>query len=238
MSEKQIDIWKSIFEKCVEGEKFSEVQVIRDKSKSYQIFEVLVAETFARIAPEWEWETTQGAGDGGIDFLAKLRHQINTPFVSTSTNQLLLGQVKRRKTSYRYDAFRNDISSIFELYTSTYLVQGYSLFELLFVISTDHPTNIPNLRKDLKDAPTDPRRIVFASNIRSPIHIIDAKELVQYWSLHFGFVRTLLQNALKKEELVHLEGYLNSIQHEGFNIAVSGNTQGKTGELFDKMLTL
>lgn len=238
MSEKQIDIWKSIFEKCVEGEKFSEVQVIRDKSKSYQIFEVLVAETFARIAPEWEWETTQGAGDGGIDFLAKLRHQINTPFVSTSTNQLLLGQVKRRKTSYRYDAFRNDISSIFELYTSTYLVQGYSLFELLFVISTDHPTNIPNLRKDLKDAPTDPRRIVFASNIRSPIHIIDAKELVQYWSLHFGFVRTLLQNALKKEELVHLEGYLNSIQHEGFNIAVSGKTQGKTGELFDKMLTL
>lgn len=238
MLEKQTDIWKKIFEKCVEGEKFSEVQVIEDKSKSYQIFEVLVAETFARIAPEWEWKTTQGAGDGGIDFLARLKRQINTPFVAASTNQLLLGQVKRRKTSYRYDAFRNDINSIFELYTSTYLVQGYSLFELLFVISTDSPTNISNLRKELKNAPNNPKRIVFASNIRSPIHIIDAKELVQYWSLHFGFVRTLLQNALKREELVCLEDYLNSIQHKGFNVSVSGKTQGKAGELFDKVLTL
>lgn len=238
MLEMKTDIWKNIFEKCVEGKKFSEAHVIKDKTKSYQVFEVLVAETFARIAPEWEWETTQGTGDGGIDFLAKLRRQIKTPFVSASTNQLLLGQVKRRKTSYRYDAFRNDINSIFELYTSTYLVQGYSLFELLFVISTDNATNIVNLRKNLKDAPNDPKRIVFASNIRSPIHIIDAKELVQYWSLNFSFVYALLRNVLEKEELVRLQDYLNSIQHEGFNVAVSGKTQEKTGELFDKALTL
>lgn len=238
MPNTQTDIWKNILEKNVNGCRFPEAKVIVDKSKSYQIFEVLVAETFARLAPEWEWVATQGAGDGGIDFLAKLRHQMNTPFVSTPTNQMLLGQVKRRKTSYRYDAFRNDVSSVFELYTSTYLFQGYSLFELLFVVSTDHPNNILNLKKDLENAPSDPKRVIFTANIRSPIHIIDAKELIQYWSLHFGFVQKLLCNALKKEELVQFQDYLNSIQHEGFNIAVSGKAQGKTGKLFDKVLTL
>ena len=232
------DIWKNVLEKNVNGWLFPEAKVIVEKSKSYQIFEVLVAETFARLAPEWEWKATQGSRDGGIDFLAKLRQQINTPFVSASTNQLLLGQVKRRKTSYRYDAFRNDISSVFELYTSTYLFQGYSLFELLFVVSTDHPNNVSNLRRDLESAPADPKRVIFTSNVRSPIHIIDAKELIQYWSLNFGFVRTLLREALKQEELVQLQNYLSSIQHEGFNIAVSGNAQGRTGEFFDKVLTL
>lgn len=238
MSDMQKDIWKNVLEKNANGWQFPEAKVIADKSKSYQIFEVLVAETFARLAPEWEWKATQGSGDGGIDFLATLRRQINTPFVPATTNQLLLGQVKRRKTSYRYDAFRNDITSAFELYTSTYLFDGYSLFELLFVVSTDHPNNVSNLKKNLGDAPTDRKRLNFASNIRAPIHIIDAKELIQYWSLNFGFVRTLLQDALKKEELVQLQDYLNSIQHVGFNIAVSGKAQGKTGELFDKELTL
>jgi len=238
MSDMRKDIWKNVLEKNANGWQFPEAKVIADKSKSYQIFEVLVAETFARLAPEWEWKATQGSGDGGIDFLATLRRQINTPFVPATTNQLLLGQVKRRKTSYRYDAFRNDITSAFELYTSTYLFDGYSLFELLFVVSTDHPNNVSNLKKDLGDVPTDRKRLNFASNIRAPIHIIDAKELIQYWSLNFGFVRTLLQDALKKEELVQLQDYLNSIQHVGFNIAVSGKAQGKTGELFDKVLTL
>lgn len=232
------DIWKILLEKTANGNQFPTATVIKDRAKSYQVFEVLVAETFARVAPEWEWVTTKGNGDGGIDFFAKLKQQINTPFVSCPTNQLLLGQVKRRKTSYRYDALRNDITQMFELYTSTYLAQNYSLFELLFVISTDQQNNIANLRKNMETVWNDRQKIIFTANLRSPIHIVDAKDLIQYWSLNFGFVRSLLGDVAGRDELVQLQNYLETVQHEGFNITVSGKTLGKIGELFEKTITI
>lgn len=238
MGNKNSDIWKTVLEKTASGNQFPAATVIKDRDKSYQVFEVLVAETFARVAPEWEWTTTKGSGDGGIDFFAKLKRQINTPFVSCPTNQLLLGQVKRRKTSYRYDALRNDITQMFELYTSTYLAQNYSLFELLFVISTDHQNNIASLRKNLEATRNDRQKIIFTANLRSPIHIVDAKDLIQYWSLNFAFVRSLLGNVTGIDELVQLQDYLETVQHEGFNITVRGKTLGKIGEFFEKTITI
>lgn len=235
---KAADIWKTLLEKTAKGHQFPSATVIRDKDKSYQVFEVLVAETLARVAPEWEWSATQGSGDGGIDFFATLKRQVKTPFVPVPINQLLLGQVKRRQKSYRYDEFCSDINQIFDLYTSVYRAQNYSLFELLFVVSTDHQNNILSLRKHLETVQNNTKTLVFAANLRSPIHIVDAKDLIQYWSLNFDFVHSLLHPIAKQEELVQLRNYLQSVRQEGFGISVTGKMQVKMGELFERLVTI
>ncbi len=238
MNNKNLDIWKRVLEKYISGYSLPNTKVILNKESSYQIFEILVAETFAKIAPEWEWEATKASGDGGIDFLAKSKDQIITPFVQSQTNQLLLGQVKRRKSSYRYDRFCEDINSINELYVSTYLSQGYSLLELLFVVSTDSLNSIDTLRKRLANEQQSHKQILFSANLRAPIHIIDAQDLIQYWSLHFDFVRSLLSNAVDETDLVEFQNYLSTIKCDGINITISDTTHGRIGELYTKKITI
>ena len=147
-------IWKDILLKNAEGKKFKNAVTIPPADKAsknkYQIFEILVAETLTKISPDIKWEVTHGSKDGGIDIIGFHNSTFKTPFLKEIPQQLTLGQIKRRNKGYRLDLFRDDIVKMYEYYTSNYTAKGKSLFQLIFVISTDNSSNLDNLKQDLQ----------------------------------------------------------------------------------------
>lgn len=227
-------IWTNILLKTVEGSSFTNATTITDTRKKYQIFEVLVAETLAHVQPELNWQVTVGASDGGIDFIASALFQYKTPFQSKEIEQIILGQIKRRSNGYRYDDFRTDISTAFEYYTSSYASKGKSLLELLFVISTDNKTNIQNLEADLKKEILEKRRLTFVANLRSPIHIIDANDIIKYWKYNFSFVQRLISSFVSPKDLKDFKKYLGEIvEDEYVQVNVTEIANANIGEIVE-----
>lgn len=226
-------IWTNILLKTVDGSSFINATTVTDPQKKYQIFEVLVAETLAHIQPELNWQVTVGASDGGVDFIANALFQYKTPFQSKEIDQIILGQIKRRSSGYRYDDFRSDISTAFEYYTSSYISKGKSLLELLFVISTDNKTNIQNLEEDLKKEVTEKKRLTFIANLRSPIHIIDARDIIKYWKYNFNFVQRLISSSVSPTDLNEFKKYLNEIEDEYVQVTVTEITNANIGEILE-----
>lgn len=226
-------IWTNILLKMVEGSSFTNAITVTEPQKKYQIFEILVAETLAHIQPELNWKVTVGVSDGGVDFIANALFQYKTPFQSKEIEQIILGQIKRRSNGYRYDDFRTDISTAFEYYTSSYASKGKSLLELLFVISTDNKTNIQNLEDNLKKDFTEKRRLTFVANLRSPIHIIDAKDIIKYWKYNFSFVQRLISSSVSPTELNDFKKYLCEIEDEYVQVTVTEITHANIGEIVE-----
>lgn len=226
-------IWTNILLKTVEGNNFTNATTVTDPQKKYQIFEVLVAETLAHIQPELNWQVTVGSSDGGVDFIANALFEYKTPFQSKEIEQIILGQIKRRSSGYRYDDFRTDISTAFEYYTSSYVSKGKSLLELLFVVSTDNKTNIQNLEENLKKDFTEKKRLAFVANLRSPIHIIDARDIIKYWKYNFSFVQSLISSSVSPADLNDFKKYLCQIEDEYIQVTITEITNASIGEIVE-----
>jgi hypothetical protein len=220
-------IWETILLKNVKGANFQNVKTIPDidgaLQKKYQVFEVLVAETLAKIRPEVKWEITYGSKDDGIDIKGIYLSSLRTPFTTESPQALILGQIKRRNKGYRFDHFRTDIDKMFEYYSNHCLKGNQSLFQLLFVISTDNINNIINLRNDLEEEKEQKRHVRFIANISSPICLIDAMEIIRYWKLNFNFVKNIIENIFTSEEIELFSSYLSDINVEWISINIEHN---------------
>lgn len=235
-------IWKDILLKNAEGKKFKNSITIpqneKASKKKYQIFEILVAETLARISPDVIWEVTHGSKDGGVDIIGLHNPTIRTPFIKEVPQQLTLGQIKRRNKGYRLDFFRDDIIKMYEYYTSNYTSKGKSLFQLIFVISTDNISNLDNLKKDLQKELEDKNHIRFVANISSPINIIDASDIIKYWKLNLSFVRSILEDILSEEQMVSFQKYLLELEVNWISARVEGTTCNRINEKFIHCVTI
>ena len=220
-------IWETVLLKNVKGANFQNVKTIPNidgaLERKYQVFEVLVAETLSQIRPEVKWEITYGNKDDGIDIKGVYLSALKTPFTTESPQALILGQIKRRNKGYRFDHFRTDIDKMFEYYSNHCLKGNQSLFQLLFVISTDNANNIINLRNDLEDEKEQKRHVRFIANISSPICLIDAMEIIRYWKLNFNFVKNIIGNIFTSEEMELFSSYLSDINVEWISIKIEHN---------------
>ena len=200
MDEKN-QVWKEILLKNIKGEYFKNVKTIPKTpdalKKKYQIFEILIAETLANVYPDIKWEVTSGSKDDGIDISGIFSPKLQTPFVKEKIEQLILGQIKRRNKGYRFDHFRTDIDKMFDHYASNYTAKGKSLFQLLFIISTDNNNNVDNLKSDLANEFEHKKHLRFVANISSPINIIDATDIIRYWKINYGFIKKILEISRK-----------------------------------------
>ena len=215
------DIWKNVLLKQVKGSAFCNATTIRDAEKTYQVFEVLVVETLACIQPEMEWQVTAVKSDNGVDLIAVSDNKYYNPFSHKTVESVILGQIKRRSNDYRNDDFRNDIISIIEYYKSCYVSAGKSLLEILFVVSTDKGNNLKNLEKNLIKSQKEKSPMLFAASVSSPIHIIDAKEVILYWKYNFSFVSGLISNFVSEKNIAYLKSYLNKITDSYLQISVN-----------------
>lgn len=220
-------IWETVLLKNVKGANLQNAKTIPNidgaLERKYQVFEVLVAETLAQIRPEVKWEITYGNKDDGIDIKGVYSSSLKTPFTTESPQALILGQIKRRNKGYRFDHFRTDIDKMFEYYSNHCLKGNQSLFQLLFVISTDNVNNIINLRNDLEEEKEQKRHVRFIANISSPICLIDAMEIIKYWKLNFNFVKNIIGNIFKSEEMELFSSYLSDINLEWISIRIEHN---------------
>lgn len=233
MNNKNNDIWKNILLKLIEGYNFNNTITIKDKSKKYQVFEVLIAETLACIQPEMNWQVTVGSSDGGIDLIATPVVNYQIPFTHKNVEQVILGQIKRRRKGYRYDDFRNDIISANDYYKSYYVSKGKSLLELLFIVSTDDERNIKNLEHNLANSQEIREPITLIAGISSPIHIIDAEEIIKYWKYNFSFVCNLISKFTSVEDRNLFQNYLNKVADAYIQLSVSEIGAANIGEIVD-----
>ena len=235
-------IWKDILLKNAEGKKFKNAVTIPPADKAsknkYQIFEILVAETLTKISPDIKWEVTHGSKDGGIDIIGFHNSTFKTPFLKEIPQQLTLGQIKRRNKGYRLDLFRDDIVKMYEYYTSNYTAKGKSLFQLIFVISTDNSSNLDNLKKDLQKEFEDKNHIRFIANVSSPINLIDASDIIKYWKLNFSFVRSILEDILSEKQMATFQEYLSQLEINWISIRVEGNSCSRINENFVHCVTI
>lgn len=227
------DIWKKILLKSVEGSKFSNTTTITDTSKEYQVFEVLIAETLACIQPEMSWQVTVGSSDGGVDLIANSAANYQIPFINKKVEQVILGQIKRRGGGYRNDEFRNDIIKANDYYRSNYVSQGKSLLELLFVVSTDNQNNVKNLERNLADSQRNRSPISLVAGISSPIHIINAEEIIKYWKYNFSFVCNLISKFTSEEDITLFKNYLNQVADAFIQISVTEIGTADIGEIVE-----
>ena len=227
------DIWNDILLKSVDGYKFHNASTIKEPNKKYQVFEVLIAETLAYIQPEMDWHVTVGSSDGGVDLIAFSNNYYKNPFVNKVTEQLLLGQIKRRKSGYRYDEFRNDIISANDYYKSCYVSQGKSLLELLFVVSTEDKNNIKNLECNLSKSQKHRTPITLISAISSPVHIIDADEIIKYWKYNFSFVYNLISQFTTVEEKEIFKSFLDNVADTYVQISINEIGTANIGEIIE-----
>ena len=236
------NIWKDILLKNAEGNKFKNTitipQIDKVSRKKYQIFEILVAETLARISPDVIWEVTHGSKDGGVDIIGLHNSTFKTPFLKETPQQLTLGQIKRRNKGYRLDLFRDDIIKMYEYYTSNYTSKGKSLFQLIFVISTDNISNLNNLKKDLQKELEDKSHIRFVANISSPINLIDASDIIKYWKLNLSFASGILEDVLSREQMEAFQSYLMKLEVNWISVRVEGNICNRINEKFVYCVTI
>ena len=232
-NKKNNDIWKKVLLQSVKGDKFNNATTITDKSKKYQVFEVLIAETLACIQPEMNWQVTVGSSDGGVDLIATSITNYQIPFTNKNVEQIILGQIKRRSGGYRYDDFRNDIISANDYYKSYYIAQGKSLLELLFVISTDNENNVKNLERNLANSQENKNPITLLAGISSPIHIIDAEEIIKYWKYNFSFACNLISKFASVEDITLFKKYLNKVADTYIQLSVSETKTANIGEIVD-----
>lgn len=235
-------IWKDILLKNVEGNKYKNTKTIspadRLSKRKYQIFEILVAETLARINPDINWKVTHGNNDGGVDIIGLHNSEFKTPFLKEMPQQLTLGQIKRRNKGYRSDLFRDDIVKMYEYYTSNYVAEGKSLFQLIFVVSTDNSTNLDNLKKNLQKELDDRNHIRFVANVSSPINLIDASDIIKYWKLNFNFVRNILEDILSEEQMATFQRYLSELEINWISVRVEGNSYNRINKEFLHCVTI
>lgn len=235
-------IWKDILLKNAEGNKFKNTRTIPPADRlskiKYQIFEILVAETLARINPDVNWQVTHGSKDGGIDIIGFHNSTFKTPFLKEFPQQLTLGQIKRRNKGYRPDLFRDDIVKMYEYYTSNYIAKGKSLFQLIFIISTDNRSNLDNLKKDLQKEFKDKNHIRFIANVSSPINLIDATDIIKYWKLNFSFVKSILEDILSEEQMITFQKYLSELEINWISVRVEGNSCNRINENFSHCVTI
>lgn len=221
-------IWKDILLKNVKGSEFENTKTLPNNKKflqkRYQVFEILVAETLAKIRPEVSWEITCGNNDDGVDIKGLYTSSLKTPFSSESPQELILGQIKRRnKKGYRFDNFRADIDKMFDYYSTHYLQNNQSLFQLMFIISTDNESNITNLKKDLIEEKQQKKHLRFVANISSPICLIDAVEITKYWKLNYNFIEKIIGKIFAKEQMSMLYQYLSNIDMKWISIKIEHN---------------
>ena len=235
-------IWKSILLKNVEGKKFKNTLTIPFTDKAsrnkYQVFEILVAETLARISPDVRWEVTHGSKDGGVDIIGFHNLTFKTPFLKEVPQQLTLGQIKRRNKGYRPDLFRDDIVKMYEYYTSNYISEGKSLFQLIFVISTDNASNLDNLKKDLIKEFENKHHVRFIANVSSPINLIDASDIIKYWKFNFSFLKSILEDILSAEQMAIFQKYLSNLEINWISVRVEGNSCNRMSENFVHCVTI
>ncbi len=237
-------IWENILLKEVYGFELKHATTIaKDKAsrnRKYQIFEILVIETLALLDSKTKWQTTYGNKDDGVDIIGIKKPLYTTPFIDNAPDQLYLGQIKRRSNGYRYDDFRTDINKLFEFYTSKVLYKNATLMQLIFVISSDNLNNTKNLRKNLLKEFDNKEHVVFVAGIKSPITIIDALDIIKYWSLNFGFVEKIIEDAFTEDEINQFQEFLKEIKFAGFSCSINQNKTtyvGKIQELQIKITT-
>lgn len=221
-------VWKDILLKNAKGCEFQGTKTLPKEEKAlqkrYQVFEILVAETLAEIRPEVSWELTYGSNDDGVDIKGLYTSALKTPFSSESPQALILGQIKRRnKKGYRFDNFRADIDKMFDYYSTHYLQGNQSLFQLMFIISTDNKSNINNLKKDLIEEKKQKRHLRFVANISSPICLIDAADIVKYWKLNYYFIKKIIGKIFTEDQMSMLYQYLSGIDMQWISIKIEHN---------------
>lgn len=220
-------VWNDILLKNIKGKLFCNVKTIPNiegaLEKKYQVFEILVAETLAKIRPEVSWEITYGSKDDGVDIKGIYSSTLKTPFSSESPQELILGQIKRRNKGYRFDHFRTDIDKMFEYYSSHCLQGNQSLFQLLFIISTDNASNITNLKNNLKEETEQKTHLRFVANISSSICLIDALDIIRYWKLNFNFIKNIICRIFTQDQINLFYNYLSDIDVQWISVKTEHN---------------
>lgn len=211
-------IWKDLLLRNFQGKYFKNAQTIcaEHKDKMFQVFEVLVTETLAIIDPETKWSSYPVQGDNGIDF-SGITNCINDPFGIEKPNQIILGQVKRRKKAYNKDDFKFDIIKIIKEYNSNFYKNG-ALLEIIHVLSSDKNVRTKEWINENICEPY-PRYI---------INPLDAMVFFSFWKIMPSFLSSQLDGIFSKAELKPLYDYLDGLPNKTENIIDISTTNEKS----------
>lgn len=207
------DIW-SILLKKVSGTKLSEFTVLdkKDDSKlSYQIFEVLIAETLNMCDRNTKWTVTPCQADQGIDLKGLDSRIFSTPFVPTPTKGLSLGQIKRRASGHKFDHFIYDLNKINDYCFKNNIYDECCLVQIVYVLSSDKLNDVKNIQTKYSEAVKSKNIQSININHNSKLNIINANDLIKIWKIHRNSFLERLSNALSKSELDVFDNYLDSL---------------------------
>lgn len=191
------DLWKDILLKRCSAADFKNTLTLSDKSTTYQyqIFEVLVTETLARLYNDFDWKTSPIQHDGGVDFTAEKK--VNNTNNSDYFPQLIIyGQIKRRKASISEKLVLDATSNIIRYYRKN-AIQKKCLYEIIHVFSTDK-----NIISEIK------KSIENIDNLHYCVRIINAEYLFKIWCLNKYFVHSIIDTALTRKEIELLDCFV------------------------------
>lgn len=188
------DLWENILlKKCIAADLNNTLTISDDDSeRKYQIFEVLVTETLARLYKDFNWKTSPVQKDGGVDFIAEKKLNASNK-ISYFPQLVIYGQIKRRNTSISEKLVLDATSNIIRYYRKN-AIQEKCLYEIMHIFSTD--------KKIISEIKTTIENI---DNLHYCVRIINADYLFKIWFLNKDFVHSIIGKALSPNELNFLD---------------------------------
>jgi len=190
-------LWDKVLLKKCYADNFNNTITICDNSKNskYQIFEVLVTETLARLYSDFDWRTSPVQNDEGIDFTAEKK--INKTSDTNYFPQLIIyGQVKRRSSGIYEKLLLDATSNIIRFYRKND-IQDKCLYEIIHVFSSEK-----KIMNEIK------KTIENIDYLHYCVRIINAEYLFRIWCLNKKFIYSIVDKALSQEELLVLDDYI------------------------------
>jgi hypothetical protein len=158
-------------------------------SPALQIFEVIVAEVFSSLRPDYEWSVTPNRPDGGLDFLGR-QGFLTDETLGINASITVGGQCKKRT---RVDDVVSELAGSLARMAS-------SVNPTFFVVAFSARI----VRERIEEA----RRVLEAVHQRH-CHILDRQQIEGLLVENFAVVRPILRHALSEGEAKAVEDYFD-----------------------------
>lgn len=236
----QLDIWEDVLKKNVKSNLLKNATTVPQKDKPYdvQVFELLVAESLNLQDRHTNWEVTKASHDSGVDLLGQDMIPCKTPFTATQYRLLSVGQVKRSKSSYKYEDFRTDIRKARGYWLNSDLFNGNSPKQFLFILSTEGKNGVRILQKHLEQDLTYDTDIQFKNDQLTHVQLIDAAYIIKSWKFNLAYFEGILENALSPAQLACFHEYVSGLDCSWLSVSVRSPESGGIGEIITYSLLI
>lgn len=204
--------WKILL-KSVKGSELRNIKCLPDNKLEFQfqLFEIMVAETFCWLADGMDWVVTQIRGDAGVDFEG-IKEGIIVAGITTLPGILIYGQVKRRSQKTVDLKAADEIGSMLTHYQNSRQQNHLTLHSILYVISS------PNFNQMEKAMLHSMEQCYLLKTLIVKPRILDGDKFILFWALLKNSFLASVENALSPEERKTLNCFLDSYRNKAANL--------------------